>query len=44
MNAFELGEPDYENLFVYRNQPTEANKPGPEPADLPQYHEKEGGG
>jgi len=37
-------EPDYENLFVYRNQPTEANKPGPEPADLPQYNERKGEG
>jgi len=42
--ACRLEEPDYENLFVYRNQPTEANKPGPEPADLPQYNERKGEG
>ena len=39
-----VGEPDYENLFVYRNQPSESNKPGPEPPDLPQYKEHKGEG
>ena len=38
------GEPDYDNLFVYRNQPIESNRPGPEPPDLWQYDEKEGEG